>query len=68
MNEVLREDQDKWINTGENHITTWTNSAPGGHSSEQINSLTGNAANVELAAGQKAVTVSGLNLLILSLF
>jgi hypothetical protein len=58
MNEVLKEEQDQRINTGSNRITTWTNSAPGGRSNEQISTLAGNSANAELAAGQRALTVS----------
>lgn len=58
MNEVLKEDQDKRINTGANRKATWTNSAPGGRSADQVDSLAGNSANAELAAGQRALTVS----------
>jgi hypothetical protein len=55
MNEVLKEDQDKRINTGANRKATWTNSAPGGRSADQVDSLAGNS---ELAAGQRALTAS----------
>ena len=58
MNQVLREDQDKRMNTGANRLATWTSSAPGGHRAKDVAVLAGNSANAELAAGQRAVTVS----------
>jgi hypothetical protein len=61
MNAVLKEEQDQRINTGANRKTTWTASAPGGRSTEQISSLAGNSANAELAAGQRAMNVSEIS-------
>src|ERR1700677_678852 len=61
MNAVLKEEQDQRINTGANRKATWTASAPGGRSTEQISSLAGNSANAELAAGQRAVNVSEIS-------
>ena len=60
MNAVLKEEQDRRINTGANRKTTWTASAPGGRSNEEMLSLVGNSANAELAAGQRAMNVSGV--------
>ena len=61
MNAVLKKEQDQRINTGANRKTTWTASAPGGRSTEQILSLVGNSANAELAAGQWAMNVSEIS-------
>ena len=61
INETLREDQQKRINTGANRLNTWTStnklSAPGGRSAEQVESLQGNSLNAELAAGARAAQV-----------
>ena len=64
MQHVLKEEQDQRLNIGANHLSTWTHSAPGGHSSSDVASLAGNSANAELAAGQRAVTVSRLHSLL----
>ena len=60
MTQVLREDQDRRKNTGANRAATWKSSAPGGRDIADTASLTGNAANAELAAGQRSLTVSGI--------
>jgi hypothetical protein len=57
MQAVLREQQDQGISTGLERQARWKNSAPGGRNGEEIQALTGNSANAELAAGQKAKTV-----------
>ena len=59
MTQVLREDQDRRKNTGANRAATWKSSAPGGRDTADTAILTGNAANAELAAGQRSLTVSG---------
>ena len=64
MQRVLKEEQDQRLNTGANRLSTWTHSAPGGRSSSDVASLAGNSANAELAAGQRAVTVSRLQSLL----
>ena len=43
-----------------NCLATWTNTTPGGHRNEDVVVLTGISANAELAAGQRAVTASQL--------
>jgi hypothetical protein len=58
MNQVLQEDQDQRKNTGANRAATWKSSAPGGRNIADAATLTGNAANAELAAGQRSLTVS----------
>ena len=58
MTQVLREDQDQRKNTGANRAATWKSSAPGGRNIADTAILTGNAANAELAAGQRSLTVS----------
>ena len=58
MTQVLQEDQDRRKNTGANRAATWKSSAPGGHDNADTATLTGNAANAELAAGQRSLTVS----------
>ena len=58
MTQVLREDQEQRKNTGANRAATWKSSAPGGRNIADTAFLTGNAANAELAAGQRSLTVS----------
>lgn len=58
MTLVLREDQDRRKNTGANRAATWKSSAPGGRDVADTATLTGNAANAELAAGHRSLTVS----------
>jgi hypothetical protein len=60
MTQVLREDQDRRMNTGANRAATWKSSAPGGREIADTATLTGNSANAELAAGQRSLTVSGI--------
>ena len=60
MTQVLREDQDRRKNTGANRAATWKSFAPGGRDTADTATLTGNAANAELAAGQRSLTVSGI--------
>lgn len=57
MNAILKEEQDRRANTGGVRKALWTNSAPGGRSEEQVADLTGNSANAELSAGQRALKV-----------
>lgn len=54
MQDVLREQQDQGVSTGLERQARWKSSAPGGRTGEEIRALTGNSANAELAAGQKA--------------
>jgi hypothetical protein len=68
MTEVLREDQDRRMNTGANRAATWKSSAPGGRDNADTVTLTGNSANAELAAGQRSLTVSAIWMLLLSDF
>ena len=58
MTQVLREDQEQRKNTGANRAATWKSSAPGGRNIADTAFLTGNAANAEVAAGQRSLTVS----------
>jgi hypothetical protein len=59
MNAVLREHSQKAIGTGLERQARWRNSsAPGGRSENEVSALTGNSANAELAAGQRAAAVS----------
>jgi hypothetical protein len=58
MTSVLWEDQDRRKNTGANRAATWKSSAPGGRDTADTATLKGNAANTELAAGQRSLTVS----------
>lgn len=59
MNAVLHEHYQKAIGTGLKCQARWQNSsAPGGRSENEVTALTGNSANAELAAGQRAAAVS----------
>jgi hypothetical protein len=58
MNAVLREHHQKAVGTGLERQARWkNNSAPGGRSDNEVEMLTGNSANAELAAGQRAAAV-----------
>jgi hypothetical protein len=62
MNAVLREQQEQGVGTGLERQARWKSSAPGGRSGEEASALSGNAANAELAAGQRATTVRDVSI------